>query len=39
MIIDRMLADGVVEQVRVPSYFFHLQRFSDAAEQQRPERD
>jgi hypothetical protein len=39
MIIDRMLADGVVQQVRVPSYFFHLQRFSDAAEQQRPERD
>jgi len=39
MIIDRMIADGVVEQVRVRSYFYHMQRYSDIIEQQRPERD
>jgi hypothetical protein len=39
MIIDRMLADKVVEQVRVPSYFYHLQRYSDVAEQSASKRD
>ncbi len=39
MIIDRMVADGACERVRVPSYFYHLQRYSDATEQARRERN
>jgi hypothetical protein len=39
MIIDRMVADGACERVRVPGYFYHLQRYSDFAEQGRRERD
>lgn len=38
IIIDRMIAANAVERVRVPSYFYHLQRYSDQTEQERIER-
>ncbi len=38
-IIDRMLADHAVQQVRVRSYFYHLQRWSDVGEQTAAKRD
>lgn len=38
VIIDRMVAAGVCQRIRVPSYFYHLQRYSDFVEQGRLER-
>lgn len=38
VIIDRMMEAGVVKKIRVPSYFYHLQRYSDSIEQGRLER-
>lgn len=38
VIIDRMVAANAVERVRVGSYFYHLQRYSDHAEQARRDR-